>query len=172
VSEAAVIGLRTPGLTRLTARLRDESGFGLVELLIALLVLNIGIFATFAAFTSGALALRRASRVSTATAVADQQMEKLRNLPFASIPPATQSCTPVAVPLSPSSVTGADGRMYDLSESAAWCSQLQTGTYTGSAAVKVVTLTVSDPTDSNVVVTTSSTFSACAQDMNQSTCQS
>src|SRR4029078_1424860 len=58
--------------SRFAARLREDRGVGLIELLIALLVLNIGIFATFAAFTSGAVALRHASHVSTATALADK----------------------------------------------------------------------------------------------------
>ena len=44
----------------------DARGFGLVELLIALMVLNVGIFATVAAFNAGVLALRRASHVSAA----------------------------------------------------------------------------------------------------------
>ena len=62
-------------LTRLR---RDESGFGLVELLIAMTVLSIGILATIAAFTSGTVALQRAGKLSTATAIADAQMERYR----------------------------------------------------------------------------------------------
>ena len=60
-------------------RLRsDESGFGLIELLIALMVLSIGIFAVAAAFTSGTAALRRAGQIATAAAIADSQMERYR----------------------------------------------------------------------------------------------
>ena len=62
------------------ARLRKEEGFGLIELVIAMTVLNIGILAIVAAFNSGALALRRASLISSASAVADGQMETYRAL--------------------------------------------------------------------------------------------
>lgn len=63
----------------------DARGFGLVELLIALMILNIGIFATVAAFNSGALALRRANKVSTASVLADKQMELYRALLYSNI---------------------------------------------------------------------------------------
>jgi Tfp pilus assembly protein PilV len=60
------------------ARLRAEDGFGLLELLMAMVILNVGILAIVAAFNSGALALKRASASSTASAVADKQMEQFR----------------------------------------------------------------------------------------------
>lgn len=66
-------------------RAREEQGFGLIELLIALTVLSVGILALFGAFNAGALSLRRASNVSTAAALADKQMEGFRALSFASI---------------------------------------------------------------------------------------
>jgi Tfp pilus assembly protein PilE len=59
---------------------RKEDGFGLIELMIAMTVLNIGILAIVAAFNSGALALRRASMISSSSAVADGQMETYRAL--------------------------------------------------------------------------------------------
>jgi Tfp pilus assembly protein PilV len=64
---------------------RDEAGFGLMELLIALVVLNIGILATIAALNSGAFALQRASKLSTASALADAQMELFRALRYDAI---------------------------------------------------------------------------------------
>ena len=64
---------------------RDDSGFGLIELLIAMMVLNIGILALFAAFNSGAVALRRASKLATAATIADTQMELYRALTYAVI---------------------------------------------------------------------------------------
>ncbi|HSC91395.1 MAG TPA: prepilin-type N-terminal cleavage/methylation domain-containing protein [Gaiellaceae bacterium] len=64
---------------------RDEAGFGLLELVIALTVLNVGILATIAALNSGAVALQRASRISTASALADAQMELFRALRYDSI---------------------------------------------------------------------------------------
>ena len=65
---------------RARLRLRSDEGFGLIELVIAMTVLNIGILAIVAAFNSGALALRRASVISSASAVADGQMETYRAL--------------------------------------------------------------------------------------------
>jgi Tfp pilus assembly protein PilE len=69
-------------LTRLR---RDDSGFGLIELLIAMMVLNIGILALFAAFNSGAVALRRAGTLATAATLANTQMERYRALTYAAI---------------------------------------------------------------------------------------
>jgi type II secretory pathway pseudopilin PulG len=62
-----------------TGRLaREEGGFGLVELILALVVLNIVILALFGIFNAGQLALARASRQLTAETVADRQMELFR----------------------------------------------------------------------------------------------
>lgn len=69
-------------LERLGQRLRADEGFGLIELLMALTILNIGILAIVAAFNAGALAIYHASRISTAASVADKQMELFRALPF------------------------------------------------------------------------------------------
>src|ERR671936_2187507 len=66
-------------------RARDESGFGMLELLMAMVMLNIGILAIVAAFSSGNRALARASHVSTAAALADKQMEAYRGLIYDNI---------------------------------------------------------------------------------------
>ena len=66
-------------------RLRSEEGFGLIELLMAMVLLNIGILAIVASFNSGAVALTRASHISTASALADQQMEGYRALLYGQI---------------------------------------------------------------------------------------
>ena len=66
-------------------RAREESGFGLLELLMAMVMLNVGILAIVAAFSSGNAALARASRVSTATALADSQLESYRGLIYDNI---------------------------------------------------------------------------------------
>jgi Tfp pilus assembly protein PilV len=63
----------------------NEDGFGLIELIMAMTVLNIGILATIAALNSGAVSLQRASKVSTASALADAQMEQFRALKYDSI---------------------------------------------------------------------------------------
>jgi Tfp pilus assembly protein PilV len=63
-------------------RARDESGFGMLELLMAMVMLNVGILAIVAAFSSGSTALARASRISTASALANKQMEVYRGLRY------------------------------------------------------------------------------------------
>ena len=55
----------------LRRRLRREEGFTLVELLIAMIVLTIGILALVAAYTSGYVALNRATRVSSVEVLAN-----------------------------------------------------------------------------------------------------
>ena len=72
-------------LASVPTRLRSQAGFGLLELLISMTLLNIAILALVAAFNSGAIALQRASRTSTAAALADTQMERYRALTYAAI---------------------------------------------------------------------------------------
>ena len=67
------------------ARLRSQEGFGLIELLMAMVMLNIGILAIVAAFNSGIFALNRASRLTTASALADSQMELYRAVKYSAI---------------------------------------------------------------------------------------
>ena len=67
------------------ARLRSQEGFGLIELLMAMVMLNIGILAVVAAYQTGMFALNRASKISTASALADQQMELYRALTYSAI---------------------------------------------------------------------------------------
>jgi type II secretory pathway pseudopilin PulG len=62
------------------SRARDESGFGMLELLIAMVILNVGLFALVGAFNGSTVAIRRASYTAAATAVADKQMEIYRSL--------------------------------------------------------------------------------------------
>lgn len=163
MTAAAVIDLRG-ARARLAARLRNEDGLGLIELLIALLVLNVGIFATFGAFTSAALTLRRAGHTSTAAAIADKEMEALHNLSYAQIlalPP-----TPFLWPNAP------DGGKYSVQVS------LASGQVSGgSANLEQATVTVTDQSDSKAHVSEISTFSRCTLsgiqgDTGQAPCQS
>ena len=122
------------------ARVRDDCGFGLIELLIAMVVLNVGLLALVAAFNSGIVTLQRASRITTAAVLADQQMELYRAITWANIrletteaanadleatpyrsdsarqyPTAlvTGSCSPLVAECMPrQTVTGADNRSY------------------------------------------------------------
>src|SRR3954447_17701194 len=66
-------------------RLRSDAGFGLIELLMAMVMLNIGILAVVAAFNAGIVTINRASKVTTASALADQQLERYRALTYAAI---------------------------------------------------------------------------------------
>jgi len=65
--------------------LRSEEGFGLIELLISMMMLNVGILAVVAAFNSGAIALNNASQVSAASVLGDKQMELYRALKYTAI---------------------------------------------------------------------------------------
>jgi type II secretory pathway pseudopilin PulG len=75
-------GRETSGESRLRA---DQGGFGLVELLIAMVILNVGLLAIIASFQAGIISLSRASRVTTAAVIADQQMELYRAITHESI---------------------------------------------------------------------------------------
>ncbi len=66
-------------------RLRADQGFGLIELLIAMIILNVGILAIVASFNAGIITLNRASRITTAAVLADQQMELYRGITYDSI---------------------------------------------------------------------------------------
>jgi prepilin-type N-terminal cleavage/methylation domain-containing protein len=70
---------------RITHRLRAEEGFTLIELMLAMVILTVGILALVAAYSSGYVALKRATRVSSATLLADSQMERFRALQYSAI---------------------------------------------------------------------------------------
>jgi Tfp pilus assembly protein PilV len=133
---------------------RAEDGLGLVELLIALLVLNVGIFATIGAFTSAAATIRRASHTSTAAAIADQEMEQLHNKPYTG-PGSIANTTINPWPNAP------DGRSYTVNVSV----NAATGAAYASSrsAVELVTVTVTDNADGKVLVTSPATFTYCTQ---------
>ncbi len=65
--------------------LRSEEGFGLIELLVSMMMLNIGLLAIVAAFNSGAIALKNAGEVSSASVIGDKQMELYRALKYTEI---------------------------------------------------------------------------------------
>jgi Tfp pilus assembly protein PilE len=147
-------------LTRARLRLRSEGGFGLIELLMSMTMLNIGVLALVAAFQSGAFALQRASKLSTAAAIADIQMERYRGLKYASIAvdstalgsvdstytsyysgtQVTTTCTmPLAIECNPSRlVTGPDNRPYRID------TYVVTETPSSARTLKKVTLIVRD----------------------------
>ena len=180
-SEALEIRLRAE-FCHLARRVAADRGFGIVELLIALMVLNIGVFATFAAFNSGALALRRASHIATASAIADKQMELYRSLlytnlvlatapidakyssdkaaigalPFVSSCPTEnppEACQPIRL------VSGPDGKSYriDTYFHSGVVPETVSSLYP-SRAVKVVTVVVRDPQNLHTLVRSESSF--------------
>jgi len=61
-------------------RAREEKAFGLIELVFAMVMLNVGILALVATFQSGALAIGRSAYSSNATVVADKTLEVYRAL--------------------------------------------------------------------------------------------
>jgi Tfp pilus assembly protein PilV len=151
-------------------RLRADQGFGLIELLMAMVILNIGILAIVASFNAGIITLNRASRITTAAVLADQQMELYRAIRYDSIrlapatipgaPPyttdpaynATQIITPTcAGPSYPDEcnatrqATGADGKLYRVN------TYIVETTPAGGRAVKLVTIVVRDDADQNRV---------------------
>jgi prepilin-type N-terminal cleavage/methylation domain-containing protein len=69
----------------LLRKLRQDGGFGLVELMIAMLILTVGLLALLSAMVSGSTTLRRASRTATASTLADTQMELYRGLTYGAI---------------------------------------------------------------------------------------
>ena len=141
------------------ARLRDEGGFALVEMLIAIVVINVGLLAILLSLTSGMTTLRRSAETSTASAIADKQLEKYRAVAFTSIyldtaslaatdttyqsdaaysaSQVSQTCGTLTAVCTPSqTVTGPDGRSYRVDTYIVWT------TPSGGTAVKQVTVVV------------------------------
>jgi prepilin-type N-terminal cleavage/methylation domain-containing protein len=78
---------------RLSARIREERGFGMIELLAAMTVMLVGLMAVYGLFRSGLVQLRRASTATTAAALADSTMEKFRAARYDTLGiEATQTC--------------------------------------------------------------------------------
>src|SRR4051794_6528678 len=67
------------------ARLRADDGFGLMEILLAIIFITIAITVLVAGFASATTAINRASRISTAGVIADSQMERFRSMSYAYI---------------------------------------------------------------------------------------
>src|SRR5215210_2853044 len=60
----------------------SEAGMSLVEVLIAMLVMAVGLAAIVAGFSSGIFATSRAAKTSSAGAMADEQMERIRGVGY------------------------------------------------------------------------------------------
>jgi type II secretory pathway pseudopilin PulG len=66
-------------------KLRAEQGWGMMELLLAMTILNIGLLALVASLNSGVVAIKRASQISTAATLADTQMELYRAIKYSAL---------------------------------------------------------------------------------------
>jgi Tfp pilus assembly protein PilV len=143
----------------MNAQPRDEQGFALVEMLIAIIVINVALLAILLSLTSGVASLRRSAEVSTASAVADKQLERYRALAYTSIyldttslaatdstyqgdsaysaSQVNQACSPLVAACTPSqTLTGPDGRSYRVD------TYIVSVTPAGGTAVKQVTVVV------------------------------
>lgn len=72
---------------------RSEAGFGIVELLIAMIFINVALMVLVSAYSSATVSINRASRISTAGVVADSQMERYRGMTYAWIGLDTNAAT-------------------------------------------------------------------------------
>ncbi|MDD5556948.1 MAG: type II secretion system protein [bacterium] len=63
----------------------DRSGFTLIEVLIAIIILGISFGALAAAFSTGLMGVRAARETSTAVHAAQQEIENMRNMSFSAI---------------------------------------------------------------------------------------
>ena len=155
-------------------RARGQQGFALIEMLAAIVIINIGLLGILLALNSGLVTLRRSAESSTASAVADSQVERYRAIAFASIfldttslaatdstyrtdgaysaSQVSQTCSPLVAACAPSqTVTGPDGRSYRVDTYVVWT------TPTGGSAVKQVTVVVRKSTSPTVLARVVST---------------
>jgi len=159
------------------ARARGQQGFALIEMLAAIVIINIGLLAILLALNSGMVTLRRSAESSTASAVADKHVEGYRALAFASIfldptslaatdstyqfdsaysaSQVIQTCSPLVAACTPSqTVTGPDGRSYRVD------TYIVSTTPTGGSPVKQVTVVVRKPGSPTVLARVVSTAGA------------
>jgi len=144
----------------------SEEGFGLIELLIAMTVMVVGITAIVAGFSSGMVAVNRASRASTAATLADIQMESYRRVKYNDtlLAPTCSSGMSASIDCFASATKpGPDGRTYRIDAavrfdcavgalggtvpSSATCSPVPPATVAARPA-KLVTIVVYDPSTS------------------------
>jgi prepilin-type N-terminal cleavage/methylation domain-containing protein len=74
-----------PWPSRTTKRLAAEDGFGLIELMAALVVLTVALLALAAGYDEAFVSLHKASQKTVAAQLADRQLELYRALPYDSV---------------------------------------------------------------------------------------
>ena len=154
---------------------KDEAGLGLIELVIAIAIINVAIMAMFAMFQAGALSVLRASRTSNGAVVAEKQAELYRAMLYkdiqlndglvttaasdslhtadadwvsSSAQVKSSTCTntlPECMPIQ-AAVTGADGRAYQVD------TYVETVTPSSGRAGKQVTVVVRLAADTTKVL--------------------
>lgn len=66
-------------------RLQDESGFGVIEFVIAVMVITVALLAIAAGFEAGVISIRAAAKQTVAAKLADAQVERYAALAYTSI---------------------------------------------------------------------------------------
>lgn len=66
--------------------IRNASGFTLPEVLLTIFIIGIGLAAIMTVIPVGAYGVQEGKQLSTATFLADQKLEQIRNLPWAAAP--------------------------------------------------------------------------------------
>lgn len=82
----------------MSARVTDQQGMTLAEVIIAVAILGVGLVALSSAVPLGAYGIQEGNQLSTATFLANQQMERVRNASWqAAVPPPPDPPTVPAV---------------------------------------------------------------------------
>jgi type II secretory pathway pseudopilin PulG len=95
----------------LSQALRDQSGIGLPELLIAAVIVGIALFALSQAIPMGAYGIQEGNQLTTATFLANQRMEQVRNAQWTLTPAVDNlglSASSTSAPTSGGTTTFAD----------------------------------------------------------------
>jgi Tfp pilus assembly protein PilV len=188
----------TVWLERVARRAGRQEGFGLIELLAAMVNLLVGILALFTMFQSGAQTIRHASTVATASALADKEMEGFRAVAYDEValnqtaftsadsvytsksaygaPGSAEgnSIVSATATFSPTqTLTGADAHSYRVDDYVTWHTDTTTDTsgkvFTGRA-VKVVTVVVRDSITNRIWASATSIFERCVGATTASPC--
>jgi type II secretory pathway pseudopilin PulG len=83
----AAVGItaRSRALERLRRIAAEENGFGIVEVVMAMMIISIAVLALVSVFAASALSLHRAAQRGTAVTLAETQMERYRTVSFTGI---------------------------------------------------------------------------------------
>jgi len=80
----------------LTERLKNESGYSMVEVIVAIMILSVAIIPMVGMFDAGLQSVTTSSKYDQARALANQNMERVRALDYATAvsqyPPGSRSC--------------------------------------------------------------------------------